>query len=80
MVPYTSVILFTLSRSADRENTSPGLSRICRRISSTGNTVLPVMFTSPTLNWGPSTTTIRMVARALIRSTWMSDDSTRAWM
>ena len=68
-----------LSRSPDRENTSPGFRRICRRTSSAGSTLLPVMSMAPVRNCGPSTTAMRMVAVARARSTWISWDSTRAW-
>jgi hypothetical protein len=68
----------TLSRSLLRLKTSPDWSWIRLRISSCGSRELPVTSTPPTLNWGPSTTTIRMVARAFSRSTSVSDFSTRA--
>ena len=68
----------TLSRSLLREKTSPDLSWMRLRISSWGRSELPVTSTPPTLNWGPSTTTMRMVARAFSRSTSISDFSTRA--
>ncbi len=51
-----------------------------RLISSTGSTAVPVTSTPPTLNCGPSTTTMRMTARAFARSIWTSVDSTRAWI
>ena len=56
----------TLSRSLLREKTSPVLSWMRRRISSSGSTVVPVTSTPPTLNCGPSTTTMRMVTRAFV--------------
>src|SRR2546426_474182 len=45
-----------LSRSFDRENTSPGFTFSWRRTSCSGKSVIPLSLTSPTLNCGPSTT------------------------
>ena len=69
----------TLSRMADRLKTSPGLMLTCRMISFSGRSVMPVAFSSPTRNWGPSTTVNVTVTSARSRFTSTSVDSTRAW-